>query len=142
MYVSYTHLVFRRGPVALLCVFAFVSACNNNSSKEKVQQAIMTRLQTHSGLDLKDLDVTTSSVSFDKNMAYATVSFHPKGDTSLRSQMVMKYTLEERDGKWVVIGVGDSQGHSMGGHSSTGSGQLPPGHPPVNPGEDGLSGTK
>ncbi|MBV8830359.1 MAG: hypothetical protein JO108_14135 [Acidobacteriaceae bacterium] len=99
----------------------------------------MTRLQSHSGLDLKDLDVTTSSVSFDKNKAYATVAFHPKGDSDVRSGMVMKYTLERRNGKWVVVGVGDSQGHSMA-NSLGGGSQLPPGHPPVRQGQQIPSG--
>lgn len=99
-------------------------------SREKVQQAILERLQNRSGLDLNSLDVTTTSVSFEKNLAYATVAFHPKGDSRVDSGMVMKYTLENRDGKWVVIKVGDAQGHAgMGGAAS--AGQLPPGHPPV-----------
>src|SRR5581483_4824136 len=78
------------------------------------------------------LDVTTTAVSFQKNVAYATVSIHPKGDPSIQS-MVMKYTLEDRDGKWVVVNVADSQGHGMTGHRSANTDQaLPPGHPPVN----------
>jgi hypothetical protein len=67
-------------------------------------------------------------------MAYATVSIHPKSDPSIQS-MVMKYTLEDRDGKWVVTNVADSQGHGMTGHPSANSNQaLPPGHPPINGG--------
>ncbi|HZQ53343.1 MAG TPA: hypothetical protein VFB14_14160 [Bryobacteraceae bacterium] len=100
-------------------------------SKQKVQDAIISRLQSRSGLDLNSLDITTTSVSFDKNMAYATVAFHPKGDTRVNSSMVMKYTLEQRDGKWVVVNVSDSQGHGMAGNHASGSGGLPPGHPPV-----------
>lgn len=102
-------------------------------SKQKVQEAILNRLQSRSGLDLNALDVTTTAVSFDKNMAYATVAFHPKGDTRVNSSMVMKYTLEQRDGKWVVVNVSDSQGHGMPGSKASGSTELPPGHPPVNP---------
>lgn len=102
-------------------------------NKDKVQQAILNRLQAHSGLDLKSLDVTTTSVSFDKDMAYATVAFHPKDDPAVNSGMVMKYTLEQRDGQWVVVHVGDSQGHGLPGHSSGNADtQLPPGHPPLS----------
>ena len=101
-------------------------------NKEQVQQAIVDRLQSRSGLDLKQLDVTTTSVSFDKNKAYATVAFHPKGDPSVNSGMTVKYTLEERSGKWVVVNVGDSQGHRMAGHGGMGSDSLPPGHPQLN----------
>ncbi|MBV9267884.1 MAG: hypothetical protein JO061_17075 [Acidobacteriaceae bacterium] len=86
----------------------------------------MKRLETHSGLDLKSLDVTTTSVSFDKNMAYATVAFHPKDSKSVNSGMVMKYTLENRDGEWTVVNVGDL--HGNGFHNGI-PGTLPPGHP-------------
>lgn len=109
-----------------------LAGCGPNiKSKEKVQQAILQRLQTRSGLDLASLEVTTTSVSFDKNLAYATVAFHPKGESNINSGMTMKYTLEDRDGKWVVVGVGGMSGHGMQGHA-TGSGALPPGHPPID----------
>jgi hypothetical protein len=100
-------------------------------TKQKVQEAIINRLQTKSGLDVNGLDVTTTDVSFQKNLAYATVSIHPKSEPSIQS-MVMKYTLEDRDGKWVVVNVADSQGRGMVGHSSGNTDQaLPPGHPPL-----------
>jgi len=111
----------------------FLTACGPGiRTKQNVQEAIINRLQTRSGLDVNGLDVTTTAVSFQKNLAYATVSIHPKGDPSIQS-MVMKYTLEDRDGKWVVVNVADSQGHGMTGHRSANTDQaLPPGHPPVN----------
>ena len=96
-----------------------------------MQQAILERLQTRSGLDLQSLEVTTTSVSFDKNLAYATVAFHPKGESNINSGMTMKYTLEARDGKWVVINVGGLSGHRVEGHAS-GAAELPPGHPPID----------
>jgi hypothetical protein len=123
-------MVFRAAAAVVMCL-VFLAACRNQArSKEKVEQAILDRLQTRAGLDLKTLDVTTTSVSFDKNMAYATVSFHPKDDPSLASGMVMKYTLQDNDGKWTVVNVGDAQGHSATqGHA--GSDTLPPGHPRI-----------
>lgn len=87
----------------------------------------------HSGLDMNQLDVTTTAVSFEKNMAYATVAFHPKNDPAVNSGMTMKYTLEEKSGKWVVVKVGDGQGHGMDGHVGMSGGTLPPGHPQVDP---------
>ncbi len=110
-------------------------------SKEKVQAAIMDRIQSKTGLDLKGLDVTTTSVSFEKNMAYATVAFHPKGDSSVSHGMEMKYTLEQHDGQWQVVKVSDPHGNPAGAPSSMG-GQLPPGHPSVEsaaPGHPGMS---
>ena len=131
-----------RPSVAVLAVAALLAGCGNRiQTKEKVQEAIINRLQTRSGLDVNSLDINTTSVTFDKNMAYATVAFHPKGDPSINGGMTMKYTLEARDGKWPVINVGDSQGHSQ----SPGAGSsLPPGHPSVgassNPQAGPLSG--
>ena len=101
-------------------------------SREKVQQAILSRLQEHSGLDLKNLDVNTTAVTFEKNMAYATVFFHPNNDSKLDGGMTMKYTLTSRDGKWVVVNVADSQGHGVAGKPPAGSADLPPGHPPLD----------
>ena len=102
-------------PAALVAAVLLTSCANGLQKKEKVEQAILTRLQTRSGLDLNSLDVTTTSVSFDRNRAYATVAFHPKGVERVNSGMVMKYTLEARDGKWIVVNVSDSQGHGMSG---------------------------
>jgi hypothetical protein len=114
---------------AALAAFVLLAGCGPNiRSKEKVQEAILARLESRSGLDLQSLDVTTTSVSFDKNLAYATVAFHPKVDSNINSGMSVKYTLENRNGKWVVVSVGGMNGH--GGIS--GAGQLPPGHPPVD----------
>jgi len=119
--------------VACLTILILTGCSDPLRSKEQVQKAIIDRLQTRSGLDLQQLDVTTTSVSFEKNKAYATVAFHPKGDPAVNSGMTMKYTLQEQGGKWVVVNVGDSQGQSLGAHSGMDSDSLPPGHPQVNP---------
>ncbi len=123
----FRHLSLGCLPLLLL----FTGCTNGDRSKEKIQAAILNRLQTRSGLDLKALDVSTTNLSFNKNLAYATVAFHPKGETDVKSGMVMKYTLEDRGGKWVVVNVGDAQGHSIPGHASGAAGSLPDGHPSV-----------
>jgi hypothetical protein len=137
--------VFRRFALFVAASLLLVACSSRIQSKEKVQQAIIDRLQSRSGLDLKTLDVTTTSVTFDKNLAYATVAFHPKDDPTVNGGMTMKYTLEERSGHWVVLNVGDSQGHSTTGHASPGQQQLPPGHPsldprPLDPSQSGSTG--
>ena len=118
--------------VLLLFVLTICGCGDRLHNKDLVQQAVLKRLQTRSGLDLNAVDVTTTSVTFDKNMAYAMVSFHPKGDPGVNSGLVMKYTLQERDGAWDVVSVGDSKGAPLSGHM--GMGQMPAGHP----GSDGL----
>jgi len=127
-------MVSRFLPSFLAGLLITASCGNDLKTKEKVQAAIMERLQTHSGLDLKSMDVSTTNVTFEKNVAYATVSFHPKDDPKLTGGMSMKYTLEARDGKWVVTKVGDSSGHSPTNPLQGGDGgNLPPGHPSVDP---------
>jgi hypothetical protein len=121
-----------RHPAGILFVAILLIACGNGiQSKEKVQAAIMDRIQNKTGLDLKGLDVTTTSVTFEKNMAFATVAFHPKGDTSVSHGMEMKYTLEQRGGQWQVLNVSDPHGNPAKSPSSDTGGQLPPGHPSV-----------
>lgn len=120
---------------AIPLITLLLAGCGGNSirTKDKVQEAILKRLQTSSGLDLKALDFNTTSVRFDNNFAYATVAFHPKNDGNLDSGMTMTYTLEDRGGKWVVVNVGDSQGHQLHGQATPGqASQLPPGHPPID----------
>jgi hypothetical protein len=128
-------MVSRFSTFCLTCLVVLAACGNDLKTKEKVQAAILDRLQNHSGLDIKSMDVATTNVSFENNLAYATVSFHPKGDPSLKSGMSMKYTLEEREGKWVVTKVGDSAGHSMSNPMQSGpSDNMPPGHPSLDQG--------
>jgi hypothetical protein len=129
-----------RLPAAILPVAFLLLGCQNSTqSKEKVQAAIMDRIQNKTGLDLKGLDVTMTSVSFEKNVAHATVAFHPKGDSSVSHGMEMKYTLEQRDGQWQVVNVSDPHGNPARSPSGMG-GQLPPGHPSVEGGAPGHPG--
>lgn len=126
--------------LVLILSFSIICGCTDSlHNKESVQQAVIKRLQTRSGLDLNSMDVTVTSVTFDKKMAYATVSFHPKSETTVNSGLVMKYTLQEQNGQWQVVKVGDSNGGPImgngGGHmgnSSSKDNSLPPGHPDVN----------
>src|SRR5258708_26863873 len=115
-----------------LAVALFQTACwNDLKNKDKERQAILSRLEEHSGLDLHNLDVNTTAVTFDKKMAYATVFFHPKNDSKVDGGMTMKYTLADRDGKWVVVNVADSRGHGLAGGAPAATDSLPPGHPQV-----------
>lgn len=126
-------MVLRSATLIFLSIVVLAGCGSNLKSRDKVQAAIVQRLQKSSGLDLTNLDVSTTALSFDKNLAYATVSFHPKNDPSITNGMTMKYTLEERQGNWVVIKVADSQGHGLGAeHGAAGATPLPPGHPPVD----------
>jgi hypothetical protein len=134
---GYTDMVLRLSGAVFLTVLLLTGCESEQQKKEKIQQAILDRLQSHSGLDLKALEVTTTAVTFEKKKAFATVSFHQKDDPIVNSGMVMKYTLEERDGKWQVTGIGNSQGAGgtalPSGHPPTVGTDLPSGHPSVGP---------
>jgi hypothetical protein len=122
-------------PFSLTCLLVLTACDNGLKTKEKVKAAVVERLEKHAGLNLKSFDIVTTNVSFEKNRAFATVKFHPKGDANIESGMVMKYTLEARGDKWVVTQVGDSAGHSMSNPTqSGGGGSLPPGHPSLDQG--------
>jgi hypothetical protein len=47
----------------------------------------------------------------------------------------MRYTLEQKGGKWVVKEKAQAGGSPHGAAPNPGAGQLPAGHPPLNPGE-------
>lgn len=124
--------MFRVSYLGFAVVLVLTACGNDMKNRDNVRQAILSRLQDHSGLDLKNLDVNITALTFDKNTARATVFFHPKNDSKLDGGMTMKYTLTERDGKWVVASVADSQGHGVPGGSPAGSTELPPGHPALD----------
>jgi hypothetical protein len=117
-----------------LCLLA---GCGPNiNTKEKVREDLLTHLQK-AGLDTRALDIDITHLTFDRNKAQAAVSFRPKGVTSVHDGMTMNYTLESRDGHWIVIGRADSQGHgaSQAPSGVHGGGNLPPGHPQIQPGD-------
>jgi hypothetical protein len=100
-------------------------------TKEKVREGLMTHLQ-NAGFNTQTLNVDLTKVTFEKNIARASVSFRPRGSTNIHDSMIMNYTMELRDGHWIVTGRADSGGHAAG-QSMAGAGQaFPAGHPPLS----------
>ena len=119
-------------PLGLTLLFGILAGCGSNiKTKEHVQSDLKTQLQKV-GLDVDRLDVSVTEVAFDKDMAHATVTFSPKGAANVHDGIMMHYTLQDKEGHWVVVGRADSQGHGMGGPSSNPN--LPADHPPLGPG--------
>lgn len=113
-----------------------VAACNRSvsQSNEAVKAGIVEHLNKGSGLDLSLMDVQVTNVTFEGTTAKASVNFRPKSAPD--QGMQMNYTLESKDGKWVVVGKAGSQaGHGADTTPAPGGGALPPGHPPVSPSE-------
>jgi hypothetical protein len=123
----------------LFALLAILSACNKApQTKEAVRQGVVEHLGKGSGLDLNLMDVDVVSVSFTGDQAKATVSFRPK--SSPDQGMQMNYTLESKGNKWIVQkkaggGAAGPHGDAVVAPPVAPSGNLPPGHPPVNPAE-------
>ena len=57
-------------------------------------------------MNLSSMEISVKDVKFDGNKADATVSFAAKGG-SPDSGMSMQYQLEQKNGKWAVVGRKD-----------------------------------
>jgi len=128
-----------------------LAGCGDSASQDKdaIRQGVIEHLSDKTGLDLKSMDVEVSSVTFDGDVADATVSFKPKGSDAPEAAMQMKYKLERKGSHWVVTGksgaTGVPHGGGMGAPPAGGarnphqaappSGEMPSGHPPVNKGK-------
>lgn len=126
----------------ILLVFSiWLAACNRApESREAVRQGVLDHLGKNSGLDLNSMSIDVSKVSFEGNIATATVSFKPK--SSPDAGMSMNYKLERQGTKWIVQKAANSGGH--GGVAApqaapSPSGDLPAGHPPVGGGTGATS---
>ncbi|MGH9721388.1 MAG: hypothetical protein ACRD8O_14350 [Bryobacteraceae bacterium] len=122
---------------AVVCLVAVLSvACGRApESKEAIRQGVIDAVAGRVNLTQMDVDVTT--VSFKGQEAEAMVDFRPKGGAP-GSGIQMKYTLEQKNGKWVVKQRAESGAnpHSAeGGAPGAPGGSLPSGHPPIPPPE-------
>ena len=114
---------------AIFLGMALASGCSRApraESKEAVQQALMQYWNTRQGLAVDKMDIEILQIKFSGDTAQAEVSFHAKG--SQAPSMNMSYTLRRRGDRWRVNQrtSGGFNPHVMGG-----SGNLPPGHPPL-----------
>ena len=98
-------------PAVLLAVC--LAGCNRgNQSTDAIRQGVIDRL-SEAGLNVAGMDVTVTSVQINGKQADAAVSITAKGGNAAQG-MQMKYHLEQKDSKWVVVGRPDSSGHGAG----------------------------
>jgi hypothetical protein len=127
----------------MLVSCAFIGCNRASQSQEAIRAGVIDYVATKVNVGAMDVDVT--SIDFKGSEADATVSFRAKG-ADPASGLQMRYTLEQKAGKWVVKDKAQAGGSphgaamSPGGepaspHGNAGAGQLPPGHPPLVPGE-------
>jgi len=125
----YNHFVKK---LALVTSVVILAACSRDiQNTEAVRQGVVDYLQqrtAETGLDVNSLVVTVSSVSFEKDVARATVAFSPKSAPGVTG-MSMNYVLDRKGDKWVVKG---RQVNPGGAH---GAGEMPPGHPTTGTGQ-------
>lgn len=107
---------------ALLAIVLLPACSNHLRTREAVERAIRNRVSEH-GLNADNMDVTIASLKFHGDRADTLVAFTPKG-APISQGMSMRYTLEQRGGKWIVIG--QSQADVKNHIGDTG---LPPDHP-------------
>ena len=103
----------------LLLLFCLAGCHRGNENNDAVRQGVLDYLATK-GMSPASMDINVVSVKFNGDAADATVSFAAKGTGA--GQMQIQYHLEQKDGKWKVVGRQDANQH--------GGGQLPPGGAP------------
>lgn len=116
----------------------FLAACSKDiQTTEAVRQGILEYLRQRTaeiGIDMNNIDVKVTSVSFETDVARASVAFVPKNGPE-GGGMAMSYVLDRKGDKWTVRGRQSDPSNPHGGgqalpdaQSPTG-GALPPGHP-------------
>jgi hypothetical protein len=118
--------------LALLC--CALTGCNRaGQNKEAIRQSVMDYVSGKVNIGAMDVDVT--SVTFKGDEADATVAFRAKGSPA-GSGLEMRYTLEQKSGKWVVKDKAEASGAPHGAMPNAGGGaEMPPGHPSMEPPE-------
>jgi hypothetical protein len=113
-----------------------MAGCNRGvENPEAVRKAVLDYLANKKGLNVANMQVDVTALTFRQNEADATVSFRTKGSSS-GSGMTMNYTLEKQGNVWVVKGRADSGGtpHGATGMAPGATGMapgamMPSGHP-------------
>jgi hypothetical protein len=123
-----------------LAMALFAAACARDiQNTEAVRQGILDYLGQRTaeiGIDMNNIDVRVTSVSFEKDVARASVSFLPKNGPA-GGGMAMSYVLDRKGGKWAVRGRQSDPSNPHGGGQALPDSQgapgpadaLPPGHP-------------
>jgi len=113
-----------------------LAGCTKNiQNQDAVKQGVMDYLKERAstmGLNMGAMDANVTSVSFEKDVARASVAFTVKGTPG--GGMSMDYVLDRKGDKWVVRGKQVSPANAHGSESlpETAPPGLPPGHPPTD----------
>jgi hypothetical protein len=114
-----------------------LAGCSKNiQNADAVKQGVLDYLKERAptmGLNMAAMDANVTSVSFEKDVARASVAFVVKGTTG-GGGMNMDYVLDRKGDKWVVRGRQVSPASQHGSQELPGGSPqaLPPGHPPMD----------
>jgi hypothetical protein len=137
-------------------VLLFPGCKKQESDTDGIRSGINQHLASLKTLNLGAMDMNVTNVSIQGNQAHAQVEFTPKGGAGEGAGMQVAYSLEKKDGQWVVQSS-QPTGGSLQHPSSTGdapidstsespdslpnfrdlvpgaanSNALPPGHPSI-----------
>ncbi len=95
--------VILRVSVGVLAAILLVGCQRGIQSEAAVRQGVIDYLSQRSDLNVSQLDVDVSSISFRQNEADATVSIKPKG-AAAQQGMQIRYTLVRSGNRWAVKG--------------------------------------
>ena len=95
----------------LLLIFCLAGCHRGAENNDAVRQGVLDYLATK-GMTAASMDINLVSVKFNGEAADAVVSFAAKGTGA--GQMQISYHLEQKDGKWKVVGRQDANQHGGG----------------------------
>lgn len=144
-------------------VILFVPGCKSQQSdNDAIRAGILQHLRNVGTLDMNAMVMDLKNASVNGNQAHADVEFRPKTGAPPGAGMQVAYTLEKRDGAWVVLktqaagGMIEHPAPDQNPHQNQNvhGGQLPnfselinpaaapaprtlpPGHPPISSAQD------
>src|ERR1700690_2359073 len=138
----YNHLVNKllsvsRVSFAVAALVVLAACAKDSQNPEAVRQGVVDYLKARSsdiGINMDNIDVTVTNVSFEKDVARASVSFSAKGGPP-NGGMSMSYVLDRKGDKWAVRGRQTNTANPHGGGQALPGTQAPPraALPPDNP---------
>jgi hypothetical protein len=94
---------------SFLAVLLLLAGCNRaNQNRDAIRQGVIDHLATAS-INVAAMDMDLTAIQFNGDKADVTVTFKPKGAGATQG-MALRYRMQEKDGKWAVVGIQDS-GH-------------------------------
>jgi hypothetical protein len=109
-------------------ILALAGCRGGNQDREAVRQGILDHL-AEAGFSNQNMDVSLASLQFNGDKADAVVQIAPKG-ANHEQGMQMRYSLQQKGSRWVVVGRGDTgAGHggaiAPGAANPHGGGAMP-----------------